>query len=374
MILNVPTAINAALSKSLSNHLPKISTLIQRLSLAALGIFGLVSVGHAREEAQFSQWSVVCEDNGYCVAKTADRATTDSTNPNNLFRIARQSGPISKWEISVQTNLKTPGLLGPAIFRIAGQRPFALAPNSGYTLLDRENEYFFTAASSNQALFRRLIDSRQVFVTLGQRSANEVKASFSLIGLSAALLWIDEKQGRVGSRRTVEAPSSRPKTVAGNDTKAEENVSNARTLAMELHRRRFDEETCDVNPDDPDALQTSTNLLDADNTLVIVPCVTAAYNFSFAIYVVNDTAKAASHQIWGVFSEPNGWFGSDILSNVDFDEDTKELSMVHKGRGIGDCGNAGTWTWTSSQVFKLKEFFSKDECDGKDTDWPQVFP
>lgn len=112
--------------------------------------------------------------------------------------------------------------------------------------------------------------------------------------------------------------------------------------------------------------------------LVAVNCVRAAYNFT-QIFVVVDPAAPGSAR-WLSFEQP----GDDgrmtttrSLFNAYFDPDAKTMSESYKGRGVGDCGTAGTWAWNGSE-FELKAYWNKPDCDGEpfedgDERW-RVFP
>ncbi|MEM8838332.1 MAG: DUF1176 domain-containing protein [Pseudomonadota bacterium] len=335
-----------------------------------LSVFWLSTPHASAETAKFGDWSVECRASGYCAAQTIDTTSRDLEDPDNVMIVARHPETESRFEVSVRTFRQTPQVLGPAVFRIAGQRPLELLPNRDYTLFDLPNEFFLTSSSANQAHFRRLLDSRRVFVTIGERGDQQVSASFSLIGLSAALLWIDDQQNRVGARRMVQTPIKRD-IVAGEVPASGMDVE-AETLAWEAHKRDFADGACDIDAGIAYAIGTAAARLDAQNVMVRIPCFSGAYNTSFSIYVVHEPSKTATLQLWAVHSETNGWVGSKTLSNVGFDTDTGLLNMIHKGRGIGDCGMQGTWQWTDLG-FKMISFAAKHDCDGDSAPWPTLY-
>jgi len=54
----------------------------------------------------------------------------------------------------------------------------------------------------------------------------------------------------------------------------------------------------------------------------------------------------------------------------------KSLSLITKGRGLGDCGSFAIYTWTED-YFELTEFRHKEHCDGiylLPEDYPLIYP
>jgi hypothetical protein len=101
--------------------------------------------------------------------------------------------------------------------------------------------------------------------------------------------------------------------------------------------------------------------------LVEVYCWRAAYQAGSIFLVANpaqpEKARLLRFQWWSnkrlisVYS----------LTEPDFDPATKTLKSFHKGRGVGDCGSIGEWTWGNGN-FNLKRFWHKEPCDGQPFD------
>jgi hypothetical protein len=102
--------------------------------------------------------------------------------------------------------------------------------------------------------------------------------------------------------------------------------------------------------------------LGGGQTLFIVKCWGAAYQFGQIIFVRAATGKARllTFQDW----DGNRYIQTKSLTEADFDPGKKTLSSSYKGRGVGDCGSMGHWQWTGAD-FKLKEYFFKAKCDGR---------
>ncbi|MEP1443591.1 MAG: DUF1176 domain-containing protein [Hyphomicrobiales bacterium] len=335
-------------------------------TIASLLVAGLgISLPAHAQDASFKDWSISCDNAGYCEASTRD--TKDMAGQLRIGRL-KQSNAL--WEISVELDKSNSSGLRPIQLRIAGQRTTRLSPNRDFATFGNPDRFHLVNSASLQPLFRRMIESRRMFASFSDGASKRVEASYSLNGLSAALLYIDDQQKRLGSPRVAGPPSGNRVVAEPSDLKAPDNMAK---IAETEHERTTDREECDADGATSYALGTAISTLDDKNSLAIIPCSVHAYNVTFQAYVINHRTKKAKRQQWAVYSGFTGWIGTDRLTNVNFDEESKELFMAHKGRGLGDCGTAGVWKWEEFG-FKMVSFHAKDECDGKDDDWPQVFP
>lgn len=332
--------------------------------LAGLGI----SLPAKAQDASFKDWSVTCDKAGYCEASTAD--TKKMAGP---LRIGRLNEPKAIWEISVELDESARPILRPTQLRIAGQRTNRLSPKRDFATFGSSNRFHLVNSASLQPLFRRMIESRRIFASFSNGTTQRVEASYSLNGLSAALLYIDDRQQRLGSPRIAGPPTGdRVVAKASERPKNKEPIDIAKIAEAE-HEKTKDREECDIDGAASYALGTAVSSLDDENSVAVIPCAAHAYNVTFNVYVIDQETKVAKRQQWAVYSGFTGWIGTDRLTNVNFDQQTKELFMVHKGRGVGDCGMTGLWKW-GEYGFKMVSFHAKDDCDGKDDDWPQIFP
>ena len=335
-------------------------------TVASLFVAGLgISLPAKAQETSFKDWSVSCDNAGYCEASTAD-----TKKMAGELRIGRLKEPRALWEISVELDKSASPTLRPTQLRIAGQRTNRLSPKRDFANFGSSNRFHLVNSAALQPLFRRMIESRRMFASFSDGTNQRIEASYSLNGLSAALLYIDDKQKRLGSPRVAGPPTG--ERVVAKASESNEPIDIAQIAEAE-HERTKDREECDADGAASYALGTAVSTLDDANSLAVIPCSTHAYNVTFNVYVINHETKKAKRQKWAVYSGFTGWIGTDRLTNVNFDQEAKELFMVHKGRGIGDCGTTGVWKW-GEYGFKMESFHAKDDCDGKDDDWPQVFP
>jgi hypothetical protein len=98
--------------------------------------------------------------------------------------------------------------------------------------------------------------------------------------------------------------------------------------------------------------------------LLEVSCWLAAYQAGSILFAADPAAPAKARLLR--FQDFDGkklrWTYS--LTMPSFDEEKKTLRSFHKGRGMGDCGSAGEWTWGGAE-FKLTGYWIKDACDGE---------
>ncbi|MBA4782319.1 MAG: DUF1176 domain-containing protein [Rhizobiales bacterium] len=327
-------------------------------------------------EASFEDWTVACRKDGYCVAETQDARA--AAGP---LRIGRINSAGAKWEISVSTRADNPALFGPVGIRVPGQRQLRLAPNRDYATFGDPEQYFLINSSGLQPLFRRMIESRHLFVTFDARDRREIDANYSLKGLKDALLWIDEQQENIGSDRTAGPPSATG-GAAPITAPTVSDILDPEQLALDLHGKIGEATGCTVRSRDgvvsgEAAPVNMVEKLDDRNSLVLIACALKpaggkkTQNTPFQIYKVDRAKATAQLLVWAVHEPLTGWTGSATLVNARFDLIQKTLSMIEPGSEAGDCGRSGVWLWQAGQ-FVLTEFRVKPICDGLPGVWPLV--
>jgi hypothetical protein len=210
-------------------------------------------------------------------------------------------------------------------------------------------------------------------------SAGGESVSMSLTGAAAALLWIDERQGRLNTTTALMRKGSRPASAvpaapappriepapAVSQTGYGDQEGQILPAAIEalpaVVQCRADTA---YNPD----LQTviSSARLDANTVLWSVPCGAGAYNTADAWFTATPQGTEPRQILFPrAKGEPY-----DLLTNAGYDPTTREMNAFNKGRGLGDCGLADSWTWTT-QGFVLKASSEMSECWGVPMEyWP----
>lgn len=194
------------------------------------------------------------------------------------------------------------------------------------------------------------------------------KVVFSLSGLAAALLAIDEHQGRIGTAtaliRSGPKPASAvpgprtPPRVAGTPTKAfgEGDEALAKALAQHLGKRVTGD--CDRQDSSPGAGEV--HRLSKTLSLVGLWCNSGAYNFSSRFWLVSGRDVKSARAV--VFPTADGK-GESELVNAEYVAEEGVLSYFGRGRGPGDCGHHGAYAWTG-RGFALMRASQMLTCNG----------
>ncbi|NBB64026.1 DUF1176 domain-containing protein, partial [Pseudomonas sp. ODNR1LW] len=205
----------------------------------------------------------------------------------------------------------------------------------------------------------------------------------SLSGAAAALLWIDEKQGRLntttalfrkGDRPASEVPVGPALPVAPAAPAVDQSgLGDAEKTLPPALQRLPEVASCledSVLPDVRD--QGSAARLNDRTLLWSIPCGAGAYNLTSHWYLTDADGRNPRP----VALVGTGGPGADPVRpdnttvNGTYDPKTRILSAFAKGRGIGDCGALQTWVWTGER-FALSRESVMGECAGVPADlWP----
>lgn len=205
----------------------------------------------------------------------------------------------------------------------------------------------------------------------------------SLRGLNAALMLVDERQGRIGTQGALLQRGSKP----ASDVPARLSqtglppaltnvpaVSNPQTLVeavIKAQHALLVREACDVNEQDTEMNQVQP--LDERNALVMINCGMGAYQSSSLVFITPRDNPSASHHLVLPLPLPDedGHLQQvDWFTNADFDPQTGDLFHLAKGRGFADCGERAQWRYDGQQ-FRLMTYHSQPGCHGG---WPGEWP
>jgi hypothetical protein len=198
-----------------------------------------------------------------------------------------------------------------------------------------------------------------------------ILARTSLRGLKAALLHVDERQGRVGTvsafvgrgaapdKAAPTAPAlpliTVPQAASLPGPSAPDQLTDTQLAAF---RARF---RCRVA--DPIMLRLPVRAirLDGGHTLVLVPspCPTGAYNTRVLAVVAdrNGEARPADLEFPGLAETRHE------VVNPRWSESDRQLHSFVKSRGLGDCGSSQSWVWDGRR-FRLVLQTDMEECRG----------
>lgn len=319
--------------------------ILQYLVAAALAL-----VGATAGAAHFTikDWEVACDNTRACEAVGYQADEGDSA-PVALW-LGRPAGPAGAVAAKLTAINQDETAVGPLTLRI-GQ----------LTLGGLTSEAELTAVQIAR-LLPALLDAAYADVTDGK-----TKWRLSLAGMKAALLKMDDLQGRVGTVTALVKPGTKPAAAVlpalpapvlrGLATVAQRKQDAA---LLPLIARKLPKGGCDEQPDLIGGGESQSEIyrLSATQVLLLIECGRGAYQSSFAVWTANDQAPYAARR--ARLTDADGAPDNELL-NVSFDKG--ELGSFAKGRGLGDCNMQATWLWTA-EGFKLASASSARLCRG----------
>ena len=321
----------------------------------------------------FKDYVVGCDNTLHC---TAVAARTDDQIGFAVV-LQRDAGPTGIASLKI-TNMSGDPLNAGALVLDGKPSPLSALPWTG------GNEG--TLQLTDIAAIKRFVDIAMNgrYIRLGPD--NEL----SLQGFKAALLYIDEVQGRLdgatalarpGPMDASHVPSAPPAPVLArpySPAPAPLDDATAEALAKLVRkgaRGALEAAGCDVD-DSADSIRKSDEVfaLTGLDALVFVTCNSGAYQSEVIAYRVPTNGSAHATRLVlppTPFTVEDGRAVTfETLVGADYDPGTATLSEFSKGRGIADCGTATTWRFDGSQ-FQLASFSSLDRCSGVGSEnWP----
>lgn len=192
----------------------------------------------------------------------------------------------------------------------------------------------------------------------------------SLKGASAALLYMDDQQKRVGTVTALVRPGGKPAstvppapplpTVVQAEAPA---VAPLKLSAREISALRKKLGCAIEDVGGPDYQEVFA--LGRGRNLVLLGCGSGAYNVSSVPVIAERTGRKLSTKP-APFDKPEAWWseeGKPILVNADWDPKRRLLTSFSKARGLGDCGTGRDYAWDGER-FRLVEQIDMEECRG----------
>lgn len=332
-----------------------------RLLLTLLVLLAAVMPSAAQSDKSrkyFEDWLVACRDDGYCSATAyVNPNPGNGSNADYVFRVGRHAEE-SYWELSFST-VATMGLeTEPFTLTVDGktqrfQGADQVAPYGSI------NDFYFLGKGAQQVM-DWLAPSRSLAVAFVDTDGVPQEAKFSLAGLNAALVWIDEEQKRLGSERVAETP---PVGLAMASAAGANTAIPPKALAW----LAADTECIAALPAEPEII-----MLSPTQRAYILPCWEAAYNRGAKVFV--EQSGFLTPAFFAEYNPASGWTATDYLVNHEYDASTGILSTFYRGTGMGNCGSIGKYVW-GGYAFRLVEFRNNDDCDAPNDpgDFPLVF-
>jgi len=289
---------------------------------------------------RFGDWAVGCDNGGTCQAGSLIPEAGDA--PALTLSIDRGPGP----NAPVAIRLRSRDMIAlPLTAQVDGEAVVRGGTPQDGTIALTGAPAMALAAKLASGRTLTLIDAKGQTVT-----------SLPLAGASAALRWIDDQQGRVGTTGAIVARGTRPDTRPAPPLPVVRVATirgEAALLDPLLITRMRELAKCDGDqlPD------VTTKTLDGPRTLAIVPCAEGAYNVLSALFVIERGDAVPVSFDTPVAGDSDG----DLAYNATFEDGI--LDTFAKGRGLGDCGVTQRFAWDGTR-FRLIEERVMDECRG----------
>lgn len=303
----------------------------------------------------FNDWVVACDNGRRCQAVGVQPENRESFTPNGVLAIER--GPQVEAPLAIRlAQVEGP----PARLLVYGEAlPARLAEDEG----DFRVEIQDRAAFLNSILYADQIEL--------QDSGGTAIGQLSPKGLSGAMLYMDEVQGRLHTRTALIRTGSRPVTDVPPPPRVPTvriaPATNEAPLAVPAARiaRLRRESRCTIGEvGGPDHVETAA--LGDGRTLIMLACGSGAYNVSIVPFVATREGRdiriePAPFDI--PLEEYEEQEGHRILINGEWDAQEMTLSDFSKGRGFGDCGSRSRYGWDGGR-FRLVAREEMPECRG----------
>ena len=305
------------------------------------------------EVRTFQDWTVACDNGLDCEAIALLPAEAEWTEWVSLsFRRGARAGD------------------GPLVMLQGFEDQPAALLADGHALAARFSSTVdgFAVQADQTALIAALRDGRELEV---RRADGSRLGRVSLAGAAAAMLYMDERQRRVGTVTALVRPGTRPAATVPPPPPLPQVVPSRPPLDPEFEigderiaalRRELGCTIDEVGgPDQHEVDQIATN-----TALILLACGSGAYNLSSVPIIARfgdgagefETRVAEFDMQWGVAAE-----GRPTLINGAWDPETLRLSEFSKGRGLGDCGTRSEYAWDGTR-FRLVHQEEMEECRG----------
>ena len=321
-----------------------------RALLVIMGLIVFPSVALA-DVKTVRDWTAECDDEPACTATAAGAGGMVMGGTGYQLRFTRAPGDTSWWSMRfLLKHVPQPKQDGEMRVSVDGGEAVSFYEEYGY-LRDADGVTFGIAGGPDlDKLFASLRKGRKLTLSYERGDGKTQTEDFSLSGLAAVLLWIDEKQARVGKSADISFPAG---------VEGEASFTASKEVADKIAARvKFD---CDPPPENQ---EIESYHLPGGFALHIAQCFAGPYNFT-QLYVFE---RRSDLQPLYFADFGDSWTGTNQLFNSDFDPKSGSLNSFYKGRGIGDCGSAGQWVW-SGYSFRLVEFSAWPDCEnGKNSE------
>lgn len=349
----------------------------RRLAGLCFALAASLGAGQASAGASkvFRDWVAGCDNLRRCTALSLPGEAADTIS---YVRVERDGGPMDAATLSLQIrdiklkkSFEARLTIDGAAFPTAG-RTFA------GTSVDGEVGEIDLSQQDGEALIAAARKGTKLEIAFDDKTF-----SLSLAGAVAALLFVDEQQGRLGTmtalirkggKSAAALPAAPILPVVESRATASLprlNEKDAKALPRELraHLKRAAPDSCD------EAEEGSENFdsvwpIGPRNYLVSLVCYRGAYNIGAGYWLVEQGKVANARRI--AFPTPSGKPQDDLV-NSSYDPASGLMDFFSKGRGPADCGTSGIYAW-NGRAFVLASWNEMSVCRGLPPDeWLNLF-
>ncbi|MEM8541217.1 MAG: DUF1176 domain-containing protein, partial [Pseudomonadota bacterium] len=295
------------------------------------------------------------------------------------FGFRRAAGPDAPVQLVLAT--RDPLRSGSDIaFSVDGEEIFS-QPIGAFNYRAAIYEYTYRAQEDVALLLDAARRGAELQITHVTR-AGQSTVPFSLSGMVAGSIFMDEVQGRVGRTDSILKLGAKPATAPIGASASLEQINSVDELPRGVAIAFSAPAGRCYNPFDEDQAQALRGFkvkISDEADLYGIPCGGGgAYNQLIAFW-------AASGNFVAPLALPSINKGQPIAMmdafNASYDPEKRELTSFYKGRGLGDCGTYHRWSVSDFDIgnlFRLEEMRNKEDCDGvykEDlSDYEQLWP
>lgn len=312
------------------------------------GVLLLVFATNYASAQEFKDWAVECDNTRHCEA--VGYQAEEATAPVALW-LARDAGVSTRITMRLRAEREDETAVRRLSITLAGK-----------TLKDIEPETDLSDAQVDM-LLPRLLDASQAEVTDGS-----MHWTLSLAGVKAALLKMDDVQGRIGTASAIVRKGNKPDTavpaalpvptVKLARLPAPNAADDGLASAILKEAGSAGAADCNVGSADSSPPDIAVTRLSNRRVLVLQECSRGAYQNSYRAWTAN---LSPPHKPQGVKFPTAAGEPTEDVGNADFQDGI--MHSYFKGRGIGDCMESLDWAWTD-QGFVLIDGLSAPLCRG----------
>lgn len=298
---------------------------------------------HPSDPKTFKDWTVACDNGRACEAIALIPASAEPGGWLTL-RLKRGAAPDAAPRLSLASDESEEEVHPAALYADGKKLPVR-----------------FGAEATVQAGTDAVVAALRSAAKLEVREAGGQSIGFvSLGGASAALLYMDDRQQRVGTQTALARPGPKPASAVPPPPPyptiqaAPGSNKPPRRMTRADWTKRKDEACGEVDDATPDFYR-----LDATHSLASIPvrCLSGAYNAATLLLVAGETGP------WRPAAYDFDVADDGAVFNADWSGKDRALYMFMKGRGLGDCGTGHRFVWDGAR-FRLVDQTRLDECRG----------